>query len=162
MITKASVSLRPETTSDANFIEELYISTRDESDGWRLLLPTERTRLLKEQSALQLIHYEKNFPHAWRTIIEVNGKPAGRFYVNQTPKEMRIVDIAILPEFRQHGIGSKLIKQVIAESIRLQLPLRLRAEKGSPVISYYQRLGFRQIEVEATTVHFQWRSTAKD
>lgn len=157
MITTAKVSLRPETAEDTNFIEELFIADKDEQEGWRHLLPSERTKILKSQSRYQLDHYRKNFPHAWFCIIEVDGKPAGRFYVNQTPKEMRVVDISILPEYRQHGIGSTLIQQIITESQRLNLPLRLRVDPLNPALGFYQKLGFVVIANEESRLHLEWK-----
>jgi len=156
MFKAANVSLRPEMSEDVPFLEELFIANKDDAEGWRQLLPAERTRLLKEQSALQRIHYRKFYPQAWFTIIEVEGKPAGRLCVNQSRQEMRVVDISILPEYCQHGIGSRLIQQVITESTRLKSPLRLCAELGSAVHTFYKKLGFREIKRDGTHIHYQW------
>ncbi len=161
MFTAANVCLRPEIPEDADFLEDLFVANKDDAPGWRELLPAERTRLLKEQSALQRLHYRKFYPQAWFTIIEVEGKPAGRLCVNQSPKEMRVVDISILPEYRQHGIGSRLIQQVITESTRLKRPLRLCAELGSTVHSFYQKLGFIEFKRDGTHVHYQWVPVAR-
>ena len=154
----ANVRLRPETSTDAPFILDLFISTRDDLLGWRDLPPAQRTELLKSQSAYQQTHYQAVYPNAWFTIVEVDEKPAGRLYVNQSSQELRIIEISLLPEYRQHGIGTTLIKNIQAEASRTKTPVRLCAEIGSEVRNFYKNLGFQEAYRDATHIHFIWNA----
>ena len=42
-------------------------------------------------------------------VVEVDGRAGRRLYVDRRPDDIRIVDIALLPEFRGAGIGTALI-----------------------------------------------------
>jgi len=157
MLKTATVTLRPETESDASFILDLFLSTREELPGWRELLPAQRTEILKSQSAHQVHHYRTTFPNAWFTIVEVNNRPAGRLYVNQTQNELRVIDISLLPEYRQNGIGTQLIKNIQAESIRTQTPILLHVEIESKARGFYTHLGFHELKSNSTHTAYVWQ-----
>ena len=53
--------------------------------------------------------YRRHNPDGRFDVIEVDGEPAGRLYVDRRPGDLRIVDIALLPDFRGRGIGRRLI-----------------------------------------------------
>lgn len=72
----------------------------------------------------------------------VCGQAAGSVIVFRGPAEIRLVDIALLPEFRNRGLGARLISQLIEEAGRAAIPLRLSVTAGNPAIHLYQRLGF--------------------
>ncbi|MEX0331517.1 MAG: GNAT family N-acetyltransferase [Puniceicoccaceae bacterium] len=151
----ANVTLRPETEEDKSFLLELFISTREQAFGFGDLSPTDRTPLLREQFELQHGQY-KLYPHAWFTIIIVANQPAGRLYVSQSPKEMRVIDLSLLPAYQNKGIGSQLLKNLQAEATRTQLPLRLYVDNLNPAYNFYTRLGFRRIGETASHIHMQW------
>ena len=73
-------------------------------------------------------------------------KPAGRLYVHRTPSEIRIMDIALMPEFRNQGIGSRLLRQILDDGDRKGLPVTIHVEKFNPALELYKRLGFRMDE----------------
>jgi ribosomal protein S18 acetylase RimI-like enzyme len=75
-------------------------------------------------------------------VILVGGQPAGRLYVARWPAEIRIVDIALLPEFRGAGVGSRLLAELLAEADQAGKPVSIHVEKLNPALRLYQRLGF--------------------
>ena len=103
---KANVCLRPESEQDKRFLLDLFLSIKDDFAGWRDLAPNDRTRVLTQQFEIQYQQYHHNYSGAWYTIITVDGIPAWRLYVWQMPKQLRLIDISLLPYYRQHGIGS--------------------------------------------------------
>ncbi|MCW1886298.1 GNAT family N-acetyltransferase [Luteolibacter flavescens] len=156
MFRLATVSLRPEVPEDRDFLVDLYLSTRDDEAGFRDLPPAERTRWLVQQYEWQTLSYRQTYPHAWFTIVMVEGRPAGRLYVARMTDCLRVMDISLLPEFRGHGIGTQLLKNVQAEGQRTQVPVRLEAVIGDPVQGFYQRLGFRIIRTSAMRHTMEW------
>lgn len=72
----------------------------------------------------------------------VDGEPAGRLYVARWEKELRIVDVALLPEFRGRGIGEGMIRELIEEAETAGKPLTIHVERENPAMSLYSRLGF--------------------
>lgn len=140
------VSLRPETQRDAGFLARVYASTRRQElsqTGWS---QDEVEAFLNIQFEVQRRFYKDSFKNACFDIIETYGKPAGNLYVHRQDDEIRILDIALLPEHRNKGIGSRLIRELLAEGIDKNLPVRVHVEQGNPAVSLYRRLGFKQIE----------------
>jgi ribosomal protein S18 acetylase RimI-like enzyme len=76
-------------------------------------------------------------------VIEVDGAPAGRLYVHRGPRDIRIMDIALAPEFRGHGIGTALLQQLMAEADESGRKLSIHVEMNNPARTLYARLGFR-------------------
>lgn len=87
----------------------------------------------------------EHYPDAEFQIILSDGEPAGRLYVDRWPEEIRIVDIALLPEYRNGGIGTFLLKRLISESEENGKPLSIHVEKFNPALRLYERLGFSTI-----------------
>jgi ribosomal protein S18 acetylase RimI-like enzyme len=87
----------------------------------------------------------------------VNGQPAGRLYVAREEDELRIVDIALLPEHCNGGIGTTLLRRLQSEAVAAGKPLRVHVERFSPALRLYERLGFRQIADREVYLFMEWR-----
>ena len=72
--------------------------------------------------------------------------PIERWYVDRREKEIRVSDIAILPEFRGKGIGTHLLTKIIDEGKEKQLPISLHAKKNNPARALYARMGFEPVK----------------
>src|SRR5690242_16314624 len=121
----AAYTLRPVQEEDEELLLELYSSTRvDELAplGWSA---DQQAAFLTQQFNAQHQYYQANYPHADFLIILVNGQPAGRLYVDRGADEIRLIDIALLPEHRGAGIGSGLIKELLAEAQQACKPIRI-------------------------------------
>lgn len=150
------VSLRPETPEDLPFLRDLYLSTREGAPKLSELPEDDRRRSLLE--AFELEHRQhRAHAHTWFTIIMIDEKPAGRLYVSQSPSEMRVLDLSLLPEHRRHGIGSQLLESIQSEAGRSQVPLRLRVAHGSSALEFYRELGFSLLGEGPTHHLLEWR-----
>lgn len=157
MFRQATVALRPETADDLPFLRELYLSVRDGEVGFRDLLPTTRTAILEQQFEWQHAQYRAANPQGWFTIVMVDDKPGGRFYLVRLADSLRVVDISLLPEFRGHGIGTQLMLNVRAESIRTGLPIRLSVVAGNAAGGFYKHLGFQVIGRDEVRLELEWK-----
>ena len=79
--------------------------------------------------------------------------------VQRAVQEVRLVDIALLPEHRNAGIGTALIQSLIDEASRAGKALRLQVLRASPGVRLYERLGF--VPVRADAVYLQMEVPAK-
>ena len=141
-----AISLRPVTDRDLGFLAEVYASTHRQElaqTGWSR---DEIEAFLNIQFEVQRRFYIETFKSARFDIIEFHGKAAGQLYVDRRNDEIHIIDIALLPKHRNKGIGSQLIKELLAEAGNKSLPVRVHIEDGNPAISLYRRLGFKQVE----------------
>ena len=84
-------------------------------------------------------------------------RPAGRAALRRPQDdEIRIVDIALLPEYCNRGIGTTLLRGLQAEAAAAGKPLRIHVERFNPALRLYERLGFRQVEDRGVYLFMEW------
>lgn len=138
------VELRSVAPADEEFLLDVYASTR--ADEMKLVDWDDAMKraFLRAQLTAQRADYESRFPAADYQIIVVEGEPAGRLWVARTDEQIRLLDIALLPEFQNRGVGGMLLRQLIAESERARLPLRhMVFQFNTAGMRFYERLGFK-------------------
>src|SRR5206468_3752855 len=86
----------------------VYTSTREEELRPVPWSGVEKEAFLRSQFEAQDRWWHSNYDHTTWDVIEVDSRPAGRLYVSRWQKEIRIVDIALLPDFRGRGGGAGL------------------------------------------------------
>ena len=118
----------------------------------------QKTAFVQMQFAAQHAYYQEHYAGADFDVILVDSQPAGRLYVNRTDDELRIVDIALLPQWCNRGIGSALVTALQAEAAAAGKPLRIHVERFNPALRLYERLGFRQIEDRGVYLFMEWRA----
>lgn len=155
------IALRPIRGEDMEFLFRVYASTRQEE-----LAPVPWSEGMKEaffrqQFAAQHAYYQEHYTGAEFDVILVDGAPAGRLYVARWADEIRIVDIALLPEFRGKGVGTRLLGEVLAEAGRKGLPARIHVERDNPARTLYLRLGFRDVSDHGIYRRMEWRGEAQ-
>jgi len=125
-----------------DFLCHLYKSTRYEEMagcGWSEL---QIDTFLTQQFQFQHRDYTARYKKGLFYLIHYREKRCGRIYLNHGKSEIRVVDIALLPEFRGRGIGSSLFTALIAEAKELGIPVTLHVEVFNQCQRLYQRLGF--------------------
>lgn len=138
-----AVILRPIREEDMEFLLRLYATTRAEE----MAMVTDWTDEQKEQFVrmqFQAQHawYQEHYGGARLDLVLADGSPAGRFYVHRRETEIRLMDISLLPEYRNRGIGTALLKELFAESGATGKPVTIHVEKYNPAMRLYERLGF--------------------
>lgn len=142
MAAAADYRVRLASPEDREFLARLYASTRaDELERAGFPLD-QREAFCRMQFNAQQHHYTQYFARAVDTLIEIDGVAVGRELIARSGDELFLVDIALLPEFRNRGIGTDRLQRLIAQSHALQCPIRLYAEQGSRAQALYQRHGF--------------------
>lgn len=139
----AAISLRPVTEGDLEFLFRLYASTRSEEKelvGWE---DAHWDEFMRMQFTLQHTQYMRGYDNPTFDIIMKNDVPVGRLYVDRRTDEIRLIDLAVLPEFRRRGIAAGLLRALLWESEATGLPVSLHVEKNNLILGYYQQLGFR-------------------
>jgi GNAT superfamily N-acetyltransferase len=155
--TSYSPSLRAATPEDEPFLRAVYASTRAEELAQVPWSNEQKRAFTDMQFAAQDADYRRNYPDAEYSIIEVQGVPAGRLYVDRCKKEIRIIDIALLPQHRRAGIGTKLLTELQDEARLAGKALTIHVERFNPALNLYQRLGFRQIEDKGVYLFLEWK-----
>jgi ribosomal protein S18 acetylase RimI-like enzyme len=102
----------------------------------------EKEAFLRQQFDAQDAYYREHYDGASFDVIEVDGEPAGRLYVARWEDEIRIMDIALLPEHRGAGLGTRLLRELLAEGARSGRRVSIHVEKHNRALRLYERLGF--------------------
>lgn len=150
-------SLRPAQPEDADFLYELYCSTRAEEMvawGWD---EAQRKLFLDLQFRGQQAHYLQ-YPNLIHQIILDGNRPIGRLLVSNLEGEIRLADISLLTEARGKGIGARLLADLQSEAARTCKPLRLHVEKSNRALGLYRRLGFVIIDDLGLHYFMEWHS----
>jgi len=135
------VSLRSATPDDEGFLLKLFGSTR--IDEFKFLADANQIdALIGMQFNLQRRQYEAGYPDAEHNIILSDGQPVGRIFVDEGAREIALVDVALIPEFRNKGIGRYLLDLLLARAAAVKKPVRLHVSKLNPARRLYERLGF--------------------
>jgi ribosomal protein S18 acetylase RimI-like enzyme len=136
-------TLRPATADDDTFLFLLYASTRDEFSllNWD---EEQKQALIKMQYDARRSQYEESYTRPEDNIIVAGEMPVGRLFVNEIDREITLVDIALVPKYRNLGIGATLIRQLLDRAVKAGKPVRLHVLKTNPAQHLYQRLGFSQ------------------
>ena len=115
---------------------------------------------LAEQAALQHRHYVANYPGADLLVVEDGAGPIGRVYLYRTPAEIRIMDIALMPDWRNRGIGTRLLNEICDEAQATGSRVTLHVEPDNPAQRLYRRLGFGLIEHRGVYDFLGWDPVA--
>src|SRR5205807_7900302 len=116
-----------------------------------------REAFVRWQFQLQRQEYQTRFPDAEYNIILIDGSPAGRIWIGRDDRQIRLLDIALLPEFQNRGAGTALVKSLIEESRRINKPLRhIVFMLNADAHRFYERLASVVIEELRTFRHMEW------
>jgi len=151
----SSVTLRPVAAADEPLLLEIYASTRAEEMAMVPWTAEQQEAFVKMQFTAQQEHYKKIEPAANHDIIMLNGRPVGRLYVARTKDRIEIMDITVLPQNRNAGIGSILVKALMGEA-EIGRPLRIYVENFNPSLRLFERLGFKAVAEEGFHLRMEW------
>jgi GNAT superfamily N-acetyltransferase len=152
-----AITRRPIRPGDEGFLYEVYASTRlDElvALGWS---DAQRKAFLRMQFTAQHQSYLAQFPAADFQIILWHGSPIGRLYIEPRHDEIRGIDIAILPEYRQAGLGTAIIQDLLAKAAREHKPFRIHVEKFNRAQNLYKHLGFTTLADDGMYLFMEWQ-----
>jgi ribosomal protein S18 acetylase RimI-like enzyme len=140
------LSRRPATAADRDLFLRLYASTRARElalTGWT---DAEKEAFVLQQFTAQDTYYRNTWPDAAYDAVELSGESIGRIYVDLRPGALQLMEITLLPERRGQGLGTILVREVIAQADSLNLPVSLFVEAENPAQRLYARLGFQFAE----------------
>jgi ribosomal protein S18 acetylase RimI-like enzyme len=154
-----SIKFRPASAADSSFLADMLFEAGAVSEKVREM-GREKARSLPA-----MILFLENFGRAgdfgfvaesadnlllgavWARLFSAEKKGYG-FVSAEIPE----LAIAVAPEFRGRGIGTKLLESLISEAPKLKYPaLSLSVYRRNPALKLYERLGFRDALVSKET-----------
>ena len=141
---------------DQDFLRSLYASTRAEELSIVPWPKEQKVAFLSSQFNAQHHYYTAQFPNASFLIVEHNGNAVGRVYLDRREHELRLIDIALMPESRGQGLGTALLMEIFNECRFSAIATRIHVEKNNPAMSLYLRLGFKPVQVQGVYDLLEW------
>ena len=151
-VAPAGLAVRPRTPADTEFFAALYASTRA-AELAPVPWPDDAKRaFLRSQFEAQTRHYDLHYADAEFLVIERDGQPIGRLILFWGERDLRVVDIALIPACCGLGLGTALLRAVQAQATG---SVSIHVERFNPALRLYQRLGF--VHEEDTGVYYRMR-----
>ena len=152
------VSLRAVTPEDDEFLLAVYAGTREEELAQVPWTPEQKEAFLRMQFEAQRRDYNARYPDAEYHVILLDGRPDGRLWVDRNSERILLLDIALLPEARNRGVGSLVVGGLIEEARRRGRALRhMVFVLNTGARRFYERHGFVVIEDLGAYQHMEWR-----
>jgi GNAT superfamily N-acetyltransferase len=151
---------RPETEADIPFLMRLFASTREEELAPAPWSAEQKQAFLASQFQAQRYHYRTFIKDCSFDVIEENGVPVGRLYLEPRASCLHLVDIALLPAWRGSGIGTAILEALQAAGRAQGKAVSTFVEKNNPAMRLYRRLGFAEISDAGIYLEMEWRPQA--
>jgi ribosomal protein S18 acetylase RimI-like enzyme len=138
------ISLRPATLDDIATLYEIHraASQKNVAKTWG-----------QWDEPWQRDYFHQHFDCAHRQVIELDQRPIGFLDVAYHADQVFLAAIEIDPADQRQGIGTTLIRDILANAAALRLPVRLQVLKvNDRARALYERLGF--VETGETKTHF--------
>lgn len=148
------LSFRAVAPEDDAFLLAVYASSREEELAQVEWPEGLKESFLRMQFDAQRDEYAARYPDARYDVILVNGQAAGRLWIGADEEEIRLLDIALLPEFQNRGVGTIVLRQLIDDAVATRRPLRhMVFILNTGAKRFYERLGFEVFEEYGGAYH---------
>ncbi len=139
------IDRRPATEDDREFLFAVFRAALVPKDPLAALPESKSEALLRARFDAREQQFRSAYVLADFDVLTVDGEPAGNLYVDRGDDEFVVIDISLLPQFRDRGIGTAVIGGLVEEAGRLVLPVRARVQHDSRTSGFWRRLGFEQV-----------------
>ncbi|CAN5588151.1 hypothetical protein BH10ACI3_BH10ACI3_21120 [soil metagenome] len=153
-----NITLRRVTEDDREFLLAVYGSSRAAELAMVPWDDEQKRQFVEFQFEAQTRFYCEKNPAATHDVILFDAVPCGRLYVDRREDEIAIMDIIVLPEYRNRGIGTFLIEGLMAEAEGRFIGVYV--ETYNPSQKLFRELGFEAESETDINIHFCWRAAA--
>jgi ribosomal protein S18 acetylase RimI-like enzyme len=177
MIQNEKITLHPVEDKHDDFLLSVYASTRADELAQVPWSAEQKDAFLRMQFTAQKQHYAAQYPQAKHDLIYLDQTPVaplyldpeedvmhilnlqipvGRLYVAREADGLHILDITILPPYRNSGIGSLLLRQIMDEARNTEKSVTIYVESFNPSLRLFERLGFRKDKEQGFQLLMKW------
>ncbi len=152
------MSFRPVADEDDElFVGRVYASVRKESLAGVPWSDVQKAAFLLLQFRAEQAFYRQEYPEADWLVISGGDIDIGRLYLDCEPEdEHRIIDLALLPPFRDRGAGAALLRDLMDEAAAAGKALSAEVGKESRAMRLFSRLGFEVAEDRGERNLMRW------
>lgn len=160
------VYLRATTDDDAEFQFRLFCLSREELSATLGALPG-FDLLMRMQFRAQSHSYAAHYPNAELLVIaqasqKAEPEPIGRVVVDWSGRELRLIDIALVPQRRNLGVGAAVIGHFQRAASARQALMRLSVARSNAAAErLYRRLGFNAFTGDEVYAQLEWSANGE-
>jgi ribosomal protein S18 acetylase RimI-like enzyme len=148
MVQSLDLRVRPASSADREFLFAVR----------RAALRTYVERTSGWDDTEQRAIADKEFGELPYAVVEESRRPVGYVCVIHESECDFIEEIALLPDAQGRGIGTRLMRDILAAARRRGVPVRLSVLAGNPAQALYARLGFTVVRIEGPRTAMEWHA----
>jgi ribosomal protein S18 acetylase RimI-like enzyme len=159
-VTRADLELRPVLPDDRDFLLRVYEAAREIELSMAPWEAATKRAFIEHQFNAQTSYYETEYPNARHDVLKLRetGEPTGRLYVDRSARQIAILDVTVLPEFRRRGIGSAICGALIEEARASGRAVQVYVESFNPSQQFFLSRGFTVENDDGFNVRLVWRA----
>lgn len=154
------LAVRPRTEEDQGLLRALFASSRRAELDLLGGDPDQERAFVDLQIRAREHHRDATRPDADLGIVTLDDVPVGQLDLHRTSRVVEVLEIALVPGLRGHGLGQALLERVLAEADADGSAVRLHVEPANPARRLYERLGFVATATEG--VHLAMERPGRD
>ena len=152
----SDIKFKAISDNDMAFLSELYRTTR-----WQEVMQApwddqQRIEFLDQQFTAQHAHYKTHYPNAEKLLVCKGTENIGRIYLDRDENSVCLIDVALLTGHRGHGLGTKLLLELLTEAQVTDKKVVIHVENFNPAYNWYKKHGFQQIEDKGVYQYMEW------
>lgn len=150
---------RPAEKADDPFLLHLYGNAHGQELQLLPLSALHLSAVVSMQFEAQRQAHSAQYPNSQRLLVLLEGSPIGQVWFDAGSEELRILDIALLPEYQRRGIGSAILHGLIERARRSQTLLRLSVQRNNVnAFRLYRHLGFESRSENPLSIEMELRT----
>ncbi|MBC7951115.1 MAG: GNAT family N-acetyltransferase [Rhodospirillaceae bacterium] len=151
-----NISLRPVEAEDTPFLRRLFHSWKATELGLATLPPAMLASLMDMQWHAHHDGLQAAYPLADKRMVLVDGETAGVLVLAAETGALHICEIALMPQWQGHGLGTHLLRHAQDLARAAGGELRLHVNRLNPAQNLYRRLGFVDCDDHGATLPMVW------
>jgi len=149
--------LREAGEDDGENLFGLFTASRDDLtaaiSNWDA---AQQESFMRLQFQAQRDQYRHQYPGAQWDVVIRQDEIIGQILVAAIDDELRLVDVSLLPEFRNRGIGNALLSDLLDKAAGENKRVTLHVLQGNPAVRLYERLGFSHSGEQGIYRRMEW------
>ncbi|CAH1218547.1 hypothetical protein PAECIP111893_04442 [Paenibacillus plantiphilus] len=145
------------SSDDELFLYELYAETRREELSVLNWQEEQEQAFLRMQFDAQRRSYRFQYSELRQEIVMFEQRRAGQLTTAVTEHAVVLVDVTLLPDCRNQGIGTEIITGLQQHAAALGLNLRLHVLQHNRAKRLYDRMGFQVTGEQPPYLSMEWK-----
>ena len=155
-----SVAFCTITKADLPILKQIYASTREAElsmTGWT---DEQKQQFIDHQFNAQHQHYQQHYADADFMLLKAGKNVLGRLYLQCKKKQLCLIDITLLPAFRQQKLGQQILTWILNYAQKTAITVTLHVENHNPAYQWYLNNGFINYEDRGVYQYLEWHPNA--